>query len=54
MSNLTRNDGHPQLRCRVTRDGLRYEIKILGRWTETNHSFVEWSVGNFNQGRMRA
>lgn len=49
MSNLTRNSGLPQLRCRVTPLGLRYDVNVLGKWVETNHSFVSWTVGYHQQ-----
>ncbi|MDC9623890.1 hypothetical protein PSI22_20190 [Xenorhabdus sp. XENO-7] len=53
MASLTKSNGIAQIRCRFTPGGRAtpfcYEIRILGKWELTNHSFVQWVVGEYRE-----
>ncbi len=59
MSNLTRFHSIPQFRCLPTTGGrknqepLRYVLNVPGCRDEVNHSFVSWTVGEFNSSGRR-
>ncbi|QIP54959.1 hypothetical protein [Hafnia alvei] len=59
MSILTTNKRTPQFRCKPVPGGRKpiafpYAAKLQGEWTDINHSFVEWAVGEQQAGRGMA
>ncbi|WP_183096522.1 hypothetical protein [Gibbsiella quercinecans] len=57
MGSLTTKHRYPQFRCLPVTGGktpihLLYVANLQGKWESINHSFVDWSVGDFSQ-RMR-